>query len=91
MVRALVAEDEFIEIYVHASVETCAVRDPKGLYRRARSGEIRNFTGVDSPYEPPESPELRLDTEGATPHELADRVLAWLREHGYLQAPERGL
>jgi bifunctional enzyme CysN/CysC len=89
MVRGLVAADEFIEVFVDASLETCAGRDPKGLYRRARSGEIRNFTGVDSPYEPPEAPELRLDTERATPQELADQVIAWLREHGYLQAPPR--
>jgi len=88
MIRTLVAGNEFIEIYVQASVETCARRDPKGLYRRARSGEIRNFTGVDSPYEVPEAPELRLDTEGSTPQELADKVLAWLKQHGYLQAPQ---
>jgi bifunctional enzyme CysN/CysC len=84
MVRDLVEDGEFIEIFVDASIETCAGRDPKGLYRRARAGEIRNFTGIDSPYEPPPSPELRLETERFGPQELADAVLRWLQERGYL-------
>ena len=85
MVRGLVDAGEFVEIFVEASIETCARRDPKGLYRRARAGEIRNFTGIDSPYEPPSAPELRLDTEHATPQELADAVLRWLQENAYLR------
>ena len=85
MVRGLVEAGEFVEIFVDASIETCAQRDPKGLYRRARAGEIRNFTGIDSPYEPPAAPELRLDTEHAGPQELADQVLRWLQENAYLR------
>jgi bifunctional enzyme CysN/CysC len=84
MVRDLVEDGEFVEIFVDASIETCAERDPKGLYRRARAGEIRNFTGIDSPYEPPPSPELRLETERFGPQQLADEVLRWLQERGYL-------
>jgi bifunctional enzyme CysN/CysC len=84
MVRDLVEEDEFVEIFVDASLETCARRDPKGLYARARAGEIRNFTGIDSPYEPPSEPELTLDTERGSPQELADAVLRWLQERGHL-------
>jgi bifunctional enzyme CysN/CysC len=85
MVRGLVEAGEFVEVFVDASIETCAQRDPKGLYRRARAGEIRNFTGIDSPYEPPAAPELRLDTEHATAQELADQVLRWLHENAYLR------
>jgi bifunctional enzyme CysN/CysC len=85
MVRGLVEAGEFVEVFVDASIETCAQRDPKGLYRRARAGEIRNFTGIDSPYEPPAAPELRLDTEHATAQELAAQVLRWLHENAYLR------
>jgi bifunctional enzyme CysN/CysC len=87
-IRGLVGMGEFVEIFVDASIETCVARDPKGLYRRAKSGEIKNFTGIDSPYEPPEAPELRLDTEQAMPQELADQVMIWLKEHQYLRAPD---
>ena len=62
MVRALLDEDEFIEIFVRAPLEVCEERDPKGLYKRARAGEIKNFTGLDSPYETPVKPEIIVDT-----------------------------
>lgn len=62
LVRALMAEGEFIEIYMRAPLEVCEQRDPKGLYKRARSGEIKDFTGIDSPYEEPENPEIIIDT-----------------------------
>jgi bifunctional enzyme CysN/CysC len=65
----------FVEVFVDAPLEVCEQRDPKGLYARARAGEISDMTGLDSPYEPPESPDLRLDSDGSTPEELATRVV----------------
>ena len=62
----------------------CKTRDPKGLYRRAAAGEIKNFTGIDSPYESPERAELTLETEFATPEDLAERVLAYLKAQGHV-------
>ena len=70
--RGLFASGEFMEVHVDASLEACAERDPKGLYAKALRGEIRNFTGVDSPYERPEDPDLRLDTEELSPEECVD-------------------
>ena len=81
-VRGLVGEGEFIEVFVDAPLEECIARDPKGLYRRALAGEIRNFTGVSQPYERPAAPELHLETRGATPDQLADAVVALLGERG---------
>ena len=80
MVRDLVAEGDFIEIFVDAPLELCMQRDPKGLYAKARAGLIKNFTGFDSPYDPPQSPEIHLDTAAAGAEELADRVVAHLLE-----------
>jgi len=74
-VRALFEPGEFFEAYVDTPLEVAEVRDPKGLYRRARDGRIPQFTGIDSPYEPPESPEIRLDTVAHTPNECALVVL----------------
>ena len=79
MARELVGQDEFIEVYVDTPLEVCEARDPKGLYRKARAGLIKNFTGIDSAYERPESPELDFNTSELTPEALADRVLAELR------------
>ena len=81
-VRALVAEGDFIEVFVDAPLEVCEKRDPKGLYRKARAGEIKGFTGIDDPYEPPEKPELVLDAGAKSPEALADEVLAFLRSAG---------
>ncbi len=81
MVRALVDEDEFIEIFVDTPLEECERRDPKGLYAKARAGQIANFTGVSSPYEAPEAPSLRI--EGAS--ESAEAACARVIEH-FLQA-----
>jgi adenylyl-sulfate kinase len=75
--RALMG-DRFVEIYVKASVEECARRDVKGLYEKAFRGEIKEFTGVSDPYEPPVDPEITLDTEAETPDESAGKVLAYL-------------
>jgi adenylyl-sulfate kinase len=77
----------FVEVYVKCSVEECARRDVKGLYQKAFRGEITGFTGVDDPYEPPQDPELVLDTERLTPDECLDRLVVTLEELGYLRAP----
>lgn len=77
--RGLFAEGEFVEVFVDASIEECERRDPKGLYAKARGGALPNFTGLDSPYESPEFPELRVVTTGRSPDECADQVLASLR------------
>ncbi|MFC7690300.1 adenylyl-sulfate kinase [Paeniroseomonas aquatica] len=79
MVRSMLEAGEFVEVFVDAPLEECMRRDPKGLYEKARRGAIRNFTGIDSPYEPPERPELRLDTTAAPAEALARRVLEHLR------------
>src|SRR5437763_13344718 len=71
-------DGRFIETYVKASVEECERRDVKGLYAKARAGEIKEFTGVSDPYEPPESPELEIDTESQTPEESAQQILDYL-------------
>jgi adenylylsulfate kinase len=73
-------DGRFIEAYVKASVEECEKRDVKGLYAKARSGEIKEFTGVSDPYEPPENPELEIDTERQTPEESAQQILSYLEE-----------
>ena len=84
MARGLMPEGEFIEVFVDTPLEVCQARDPKGLYARAMAGEIRNFTGIDSPYEAPEAADLRLETTGADPEDLADQVIAYLEAHGRL-------
>jgi bifunctional enzyme CysN/CysC len=75
MVRSLFETGEFFEIYVDTPIEECMRRDPKGLYAKAKAGQLRNFTGIDSAYEPPEKPELKLATVGKRPEELARDVL----------------
>jgi bifunctional enzyme CysN/CysC len=84
MARELVGPGEFIEIFVDTPLAICEQRDPKGLYRKARNGELRNFTGLDSPYERPETPELSLNTVDARAEDLADRVIAFLQQRGML-------
>ena len=78
MARNLFDKDEFIEVFVEASLEVCEKRDPKGLYRKARAGEIKNFTGIDSAYQPPEHPELVIDTETLTVEQAADEIIGYL-------------
>ena len=85
--RAMIEEHgPFIEVFVEASVDACAERDVKGLYAKAFSGEIKEFTGVSDPYEPPTDPELVIPTESETPPESAQRVLAQLEEMGLVPA-----
>jgi adenylyl-sulfate kinase len=73
--------DNFVEIHVATSLEDCEARDVKGLYAKARAGEIPEFTGVSDPYEPPLNPELRIETAGKTPDESAAEVITWLEAH----------
>ncbi|MGA9367141.1 MAG: adenylyl-sulfate kinase, partial [Steroidobacteraceae bacterium] len=80
MVRELVANGEFIEIHVDTPLEICKQRDPKGLYARALEGKIKNFTGIDSPYEAPENAEIIVDTSKGSAEDVAARIVAALRE-----------
>ena len=73
--------DNFVEVHVATALEDCEARDVKGLYAKARAGEIPEFTGVSDPYEPPENPELRIETAGHTPAESAAEVVAYLEAH----------
>jgi bifunctional enzyme CysN/CysC len=84
LARDRVAEGEFLEIFVDTPIEECRRRDPKGLYLKADSGQIRNFTGVDAPYEQPLDPEIRLRTLERNPDELADEVVTALRTRGII-------
>lgn len=86
-VRALMAEGDFVEIHIHASLKTAEARDPKGLYKKARAGQIKGFTGIDDPYEPPAKPEITLDTEQLTPDAAATTILTYLESRGYLDRP----
>ena len=81
MVRELVQAHEFIEIYMDTSLEECERRDPKGLYKKARKGEIKNFTGVDSDYETPESAEIIIDSVALSIEECADQVIQYLKDN----------
>ena len=82
LARGLVAEGEFVEVHVDTPLDVAEARDVKGLYKKARRGELKNFTGIDSPYEPPEAPELRVNTTATSPDAAADQVIARLRELG---------
>jgi bifunctional enzyme CysN/CysC len=84
MARGLMGPDEFIEVFVDTPLEICEQRDPKGLYKKARRGELRNFTGLDSPYERPETPELILESFNQQPEGLADHVITFLQRRGVL-------
>jgi bifunctional enzyme CysN/CysC len=84
LARERVEADEFIEVHVDTPLHVAEARDVKGLYKKARSGQLPHFTGIDSPYEPPEAPELRVDTTTMTAQEAADRVMAALRQRGCL-------
>ncbi len=84
MARERVASGEFIEVFVNTPIEVAEQRDPKGLYQKARRGELVNFTGIDSPYEEPESPELTVDTTTMTAEDAADVIIDYLRVNGFI-------
>jgi bifunctional enzyme CysN/CysC len=86
MARSLLPEDEFVEVFVDTPIEVAEARDPKGLYKKARSGQLKNFTGVDSPYEPPENPEVRVDTTVSSPEDAVDSVFEYLSQAGVLES-----
>jgi len=85
--RGLILNDNFIEIYCKASLEVCESRDVKGLYKLARAGEIKNYTGIDSPYEKPKSPELIIDTDQQNLEESVANILVFLELNGVISLP----
>lgn len=86
LARSLIPEGRFFEIYTKCSLEVCKQRDPKGLYQKALAGEIEEFTGISSPYEEPETPDVVLDTDQGTVEGLTDRVLEWLKGEAILRS-----
>lgn len=84
LARSLVEKEEFVEIYVKCPLEVCEKRDVKGLYEKARKGIIKQFTGIDDPYEEPENPEIVIETDKQTLEESANKVVSYLNEKGYL-------
>ncbi len=87
-VRSMVGQDQFVEVFVDTPIEVCEERDVKGMYAKARRGEIKNFTGIDDPYERPEDPEISIDTTSHSPEENARRVIEYLVEQGFVRALE---
>ena len=87
MARELVAAGEFYEVFVDTPLSLAEQRDPKGLYKKARRGDLKNFTGIDSPYERPEDPEIRIDTAAMSAESAAEHIVAHLRGTGILDPP----
>ena len=83
-VRALLGEGEFVEVFIDTPLELCERRDPKGLYQKARAGQIPNFTGISDPYEPPVNPEVVIKTADCTPQEAARQIIEYLERTGKL-------
>jgi adenylylsulfate kinase len=83
-IRDLLEEGEFIEVFVDASIETCESRDPKGLYKKVRQGEIKGFTGIDAPYEAPIDPDVTVDTNKQNIEESVRTIMTYLKREGYL-------
>jgi len=86
IVRDILPEGQFVEVFMDASLDVCKERDPKGLYAKAVRGEIKQFTGIDSPYEPPEAPEVRVDAGNLSVPEGMNLLLDYLHERGILKA-----
>jgi len=84
-VRNMVKEGHFCEVFVDAPVDVCASRDVKGLYAKAKAGLIKNFTGIDDPYEAPQNPEVHVFTDKQTPLQSAQQVFAWLKTQGFVR------
>jgi adenylylsulfate kinase len=87
LARDTVGDENFIEVYLDVPVAVCERRDPKGLYKKARAGEIENFTGISAPYEAPESPKIRVDTDSDSVEACVDTIVRYLAEGGFLKAP----
>ena len=88
MVEKAGGKGSFIEVFIDCPIEVCEERDVKGLYAKARRGEIKNFTGIDDPYEPPLNPEIHLRTDSSTPEECVDIIIEYLKEAGFLRVEE---
>lgn len=84
-VRELFKDKEFIEVFVDCPVEVCETRDVKGLYKKARDGEIKNFTGISAPYEAPAKPEVTVNTNNETPSESVQKIISYLEKHKFIQ------
>ena len=82
--RNLLEENEFVEVFVNTPIDVCEERDPKGLYKKARQGDISNFTGIDSTYEEPENPEITLDYNGESAEQSAEQLFEQLKQKGFL-------
>ena len=85
MARNMMEDGEYIEIFVDTPLEVAEERDVKGLYKKARAGEIKNFTGLDSPYEAPNEPELRIDTVNQSAEDAAEDIIKWMTEKGFFE------
>lgn len=86
MVRDLFKESDFLEVFIDASIEICEKRDPKGMYKKARSGEIKNFTGISSPYEAPENPEIHVINNELSLEEASNKIVQYLIENNYINS-----
>ncbi len=86
--KSLVKYDEFIEVFVNTSLAVCESRDPKGLYEKARNGDIKNFTGIDSPYEIPEEPQIEIKTDELDITQSVDTIISYLIKYGYIDGNE---
>lgn len=84
LVRSLFKKGEFLEVFIDSSLETCEARDPKGMYAKARSGEIKNFTGISSPYEPPKNPEIHVVNNSITLDNASDQIINYLIDTKYI-------
>ena len=84
IVRNILEDGEFIEVFTKCSLDECESRDPKGLYKKARSGEIKEFTGINAPYEEPSNPEIVIDTEHESIEESVNKIVSYLKENQYL-------
>ena len=86
MVRDLFKKSDFLEVFIDASIEICEKRDPKGMYKKARSGEIKNFTGISSPYEAPENPEIHVINNELSLEEASNKIVQYLIENNYINS-----
>ena len=88
MAARATSKGNFIEVYLDVSVEVCEKRDPKGLYKKARAGEIENFTGISAPYEAPQDPEIRVDTDALSVEQCVDEIIAYLETKGHFNVSD---